>query len=55
MAGAVACGLHKDYKEAAKSMVQVGRTVHPNMERHKIYAEKFARYKKLIKLLSELY
>ncbi len=45
MAAAVAAGVYKNYEEAAAHMVCVNAPVMPDMEKHKIYMEKYEKYK----------
>lgn len=44
MAGAVAAGVYRDYKEAAKNMVEISGTFHPNADKHTVYREKYKKY-----------
>ena len=41
---AIAAGVYKDYKDAAKHMVRVSSRVYPNPDRIDIYNKKFERY-----------
>ena len=43
-AAAIAAGVYKDYKDAAKHMVRVSSRVYPNPDRIDIYNKKFERY-----------
>jgi L-xylulokinase len=54
MAAAVAAGLYRDYADAAAHMVHIHQTVRPQPRHTEIYKKKYARYKKLIALLSRL-
>ena len=44
MAAAIAAGVYKDYKDAAKHMVRVSSRVYPDPDRIDIYNKKFERY-----------
>ena len=44
MAAAIAAGVYKDYKDAAKHMVRINSRVYPNPDRVEIYSKKFQRY-----------
>ena len=51
MSGAVACGVYKDYVEAAEAMVRVEALVEPNEKMFEIYREKYEKYKAIIQAL----
>ena len=44
MAAAIAAGVYKDYKDAAKHMVRINSRVYPNPDRVEVYNKKFQRY-----------
>ena len=43
-AAAIAAGVYKDYKDAAKHMVRINSRVYPNPDRVEVYNKKFQRY-----------
>ncbi|MEY8355449.1 FGGY-family carbohydrate kinase [Lachnospiraceae bacterium 54-53] len=45
MAATVAAGRFADYEEAARNMVHVDKKVMPDMEKHRIYMEKYKKYR----------
>jgi L-xylulokinase len=45
MAACVAAGIYPDYEEAARKMVHIREAVMPDMEKHEIYLEKYAKYR----------
>ena len=55
IAAAVATGCYGSYKEAAEAMVTISRSQEPNPAMKDIYAEKFARYKKVIGALESVW
>ncbi len=44
MAAAVAAGVYANYEDAARAMVRVNEPVMPDMERHRVYMAKYAKY-----------
>ena len=55
IAAAVASGCYGSYKEAAEAMVSISRRQDPDPAKKDIYAEKFARYKKVIAALEPVW
>lgn len=55
MAAAVAAGVYKDYKEAAKNMVHIGETVYPIKENVQIYQTKYEKYRAVSKALDTVW
>lgn len=53
MAAAIAADVYPDYKTAAKAMTRVSATIQPNKDNTEIYRKKYARYCRLIELLSQ--
>lgn len=51
MMGLVACGVYKDFNEAAAVMVKPDKTFEPNLSYHEIYMEKFGVYKHIYSTL----
>ncbi|TFH12410.1 MAG: hypothetical protein E4H02_13080, partial [Lentisphaerales bacterium] len=54
MLGGVATRVFSDPKEAVERFVKVDRTFEPNMERHKIYLEKAAQFRKVFQATAEI-
>jgi len=54
MAAAVAAGEYADLREAAKTMVRVGRRFEPDKDNNRIYAEKYMRYTKIADALGNI-
>lgn len=52
---AVMSGAYKDYKEAAHHMVPKGRRAEPDMEKHRIYQQKYQRYCAYAEKLDEIW
>lgn len=52
MAAAVSAGVYSDYRQAAKSMVNVSEAVKPDPDAHLIYQKKYGHYQELIRRLS---
>lgn len=44
MAAAIAAGIYKDYKEAARHMVRISERIYPNPEKTEIYQKKYEKY-----------
>jgi len=45
MAAAIAAGIYKDYKEAARQMVHVTQIIQPDIERTAVYQKKYEKYR----------
>lgn len=54
MAAAVAAGVYADFREAAGAMVSIAAAVEPNPARTAVYAEKYARYRRLAEALGSI-
>lgn len=54
MAAAVCAGQYKDYADAAGHMVKVKAVIQPELQMHKIYMEKYRRYKALANFYSQI-
>lgn len=55
MAAAVAAGVYKDYKEAARYMVHVSKRVEPNPDMQEIYGQKYKRYRSIVERLDTIW
>ena len=55
MAAAIAAGVYKDYKEAAKHMVHISERVEPNKEMTQIYQKKYEKYRAVSKALDTVW
>ena len=55
MAAAIAAGVYKDYKEAAKHMVHVSERVYPNQERTSVYQKKYEKYRAVSEALDTVW
>ncbi len=53
MAAAIAAGVYPDYQTAAEHMTKVSGAIYPNKENTEIYQRKYARFCRLIALLSQ--
>lgn len=54
MAAAVAAGVYADFREAAGTMVGIAAAVEPNPAYTAVYAEKYARYRRLAEALGRI-
>ena len=54
IAAAVAAGVYADFREAAGAMVSIAAAVEPNPARTAVYAEKYARYRRLAEALGSI-
>lgn len=54
MAAAVAAGVYTDFREAAGAMVGIAAAVEPNPAYTAVYAEKYARYRRLAEALARM-
>jgi L-xylulokinase len=45
MSASLAAGIYKDYAEAARAMVRIGKPVEPDASTFSVYRDKFAKYK----------
>ena len=55
MAAAIAAGVYKDYKEAAKHMVHISAKIEPNPEKTAIYQKKYEKYRAVSKALDTVW
>ena len=55
IAAAVACGCYKDFPQAVAAMTRIARRHEPNPALAGVYAEKYARYQKVIKALKPIW
>lgn len=55
MAAAVAAGVYGSYEEAVEKMVRVNPPVMPDMERHRMYDQKFRKYTAIVKALDTIW
>ncbi|MDY0288820.1 MAG: FGGY-family carbohydrate kinase [Sphaerochaeta sp.] len=52
---AVAIGRYSSYQEACSAMVKIQKVVKPDMERHQVYAKRFAQYSKMLDALESVW
>lgn len=55
MAAAVAAGVYPSYEAAAEKMVHINPPVLPDMDRHRIYNEKYRKYTAIVKALDTVW
>lgn len=55
MTGFVSVGVYKDYKEAAKAMINISTTFYPNVDRVKIYRKKYKKYLMIMQALDDVW
>lgn len=55
MSAAVAAGIYKNYEEAAQVMVRVEDGAIPDTQRHKVYCEKYKKYKAVLNALDHVW
>jgi L-xylulokinase len=55
MSAFIVAGIYKDYPEAAAKMVRINPLVHPNLEKAKIYQEKYGKFTAVSKALDTIW
>lgn len=55
MAAGVGAGIYKDYNDAANRCVRISEKLKPNIENHRIYSEKYKKYRMIVDALDKVW